>query len=1367
MSLAAGRITAAREVIYRRYDPAAFVGRGWLLAEVERFRDDAKRRHLVIVGKPGSGKSAFIAYLAEQWNCPRHFIRVGSIDGVTGVSARRFLISIGAQLFQKYGPEIFARPEPAATRVSVGLAKDRARVVGRFVDELHTLPFLPRPEGEVDVRVIAAMGGSEVVGEHVGRLVDVAEALDERTLLHVAILEPLRALHGMHPDERVVIAVDALDESLYHPAPRILDVLPRTADADYPQNLSLLMTSRSGDHLVVFSPADLLDLDDAARGYRDENLKDARQYIERRLAETPLAEAVGARPNDEVHDFIRRADANGAGNFLYLYHLLNEVAASIRDGVLALGAIPVPHDLDDVYRVFAVEKIKASTALRDWVELYQPLLGILAVVREPVDRGLLAGFAGVGIAYADFIVGQLRQFLETVRDGDTLRHRLYHLSFAEYLLDPRRNLDFPLAAASYHARIGVYYKAGHESWHEVDWSPVDQAYPFRHLSAHLAEARAHQDLYTLIGEAWMRAQLQRAFSHRAFAADVDVAIAAAVGETPPNLVQLIRGCLVRATLGSLASNVPAAALGVLAASGQSGRALGHAILVQEPAARYEAYRLIGEALRMRGETKQAVEALQEALRAAERIGNDGYTGFLTGLGTRARAVVEVAAAMARAGEEAAALTAIERLGLGRHRVAALADVAHALADGGHVARALALASSITSASGRDRILSRAAAALAEKGDVDQALSILPAITPAWRGGALSGMARALVSRHNDRADEVVRRLLGEVRGIPLEGPDLTAVVEVLLEAGRKDQAASIVERSTPAARALDGSVKADRLAHVAQALVRLGEGPRAAEVFEEALAAVGENTHAFARDSDLKGIAGMAAGVGATDWAMSIAGAIEDEGTRIDALRGVVEALGAAGQTASAIEVADTIEDIQVRAEALSRAALALLRGGDTVRATEVVSRALRLVETLQTENGKAIALGAVARALVRAGARAEATAIANAALEAIADMDDPFDAARVLRDATEAVDLGRALAAADNLPADAQAQALVGIAEAAIATQRARRLGLILFAMEQIADAEVRARALGLAIPILAESGDRATMMRFAGRALAAAEATPIGQQQAWALVGVALGLARAGEGTKAAETARRALSMARELPARSRRGRALGPRPGEAIAGSVAWALAWAGELDEALALTRTIGDGLTRGHAHSNVIQAVAWTGHVDRALAEADTIEDEQELASVLANIAHALLHARVGKDRVLEVATRALPGAAEISLAVSRTWALGTIARASAWGGAAAHGVRAAEMIDDEGARGQTLAAIARIVADDGNASQALQPLCSAFMTAQLGGRDGVFRALAEAAPALAAIAGGTPVLQQVYGVITEVDGWWAPSVPMT
>ena len=85
-----GRIIANHDVIHPRYDPAVFVEREWLVREVARFRDSLDRRQLIIVGEPGSGKSAFVAYLAETSECPRHFIRGDNIGGVTGISARNF-----------------------------------------------------------------------------------------------------------------------------------------------------------------------------------------------------------------------------------------------------------------------------------------------------------------------------------------------------------------------------------------------------------------------------------------------------------------------------------------------------------------------------------------------------------------------------------------------------------------------------------------------------------------------------------------------------------------------------------------------------------------------------------------------------------------------------------------------------------------------------------------------------------------------------------------------------------------------------------------------------------------------------------------------------------------------------------------------------------------------------------------------------------------------------------------------------------------------------------------------------------------------------------------------------------------------------
>jgi hypothetical protein len=355
-----GRITASHDAIYPRYAPCRFVERQWLVDEVAHFRDDPEKRHLIIVGEPGSGKTALVAYLAETWNCPRHFIRVDNVGGVTGVDPRGFLLSIGTQLFQKYGREIFELGETGRTKVTVDLAKDQAEIVGRVIDELHSpLPFLSQ-ERDIEVGVGVALGKSKVIGERVRRLVNNSLSLPETTLLHIAVIQPLHKLHELHPDEKVIILIDALDESLHHPCISILDVIAKASDADFPPNLRLVMTSRPGDHLRSFRKQDQLRLDDKNRGYWQETLKDARAYIDRRIAKEPLASVFRAFPKSDADAFVTKVAEESDGNFLYLYHLFNEISGSAKDGQIDLESIPIPKGLDEIYGNFAVAKIRDS-----------------------------------------------------------------------------------------------------------------------------------------------------------------------------------------------------------------------------------------------------------------------------------------------------------------------------------------------------------------------------------------------------------------------------------------------------------------------------------------------------------------------------------------------------------------------------------------------------------------------------------------------------------------------------------------------------------------------------------------------------------------------------------------------------------------------------------------------------------------------------------------------------------------------------------------------------------------------------------------------------------------------------------------------
>ncbi|MCL4301570.1 MAG: hypothetical protein KJ077_38070 [Anaerolineae bacterium] len=213
-------------------------------------------------------------------------------------------------------------------------------------------------------------------------------------------------------------------------------------------------------------------------------------------------------------------------------------------------------------------------------------------------------------------------------------------------------------------------------------SHPDDGYFFEHLAYHLAEAGQREELYALISKEWMEAQFKRTFSHRAFADDVERAIAIAGEGEPPNLVQLIRHCLIYATLGELATHVPPEILGMLAQMGQVKRALGYASLMQDLGKRSASYRFIAEALLAQGDVAAAKEILDQAVQVAESIEHERW---------KAEALSGVAQALARAGEKERAVQVAEAIEHEGWKAKTLSGVAQALARAGEKERALVIA----------------------------------------------------------------------------------------------------------------------------------------------------------------------------------------------------------------------------------------------------------------------------------------------------------------------------------------------------------------------------------------------------------------------------------------------------------------------------------------------------------------------------------------------------------------------------------------------------------------------------------------------------------------------------------------------------
>ena len=194
------------------------------------------------------------------------------------------------------------------------------------------------------------------------------------------------------------------------------------------------------------------------------------------------------------------------------------------------------------------------------------------------------------------------------------------------------------------------------------WQEHGSRYALTHYAAHLIDAGREdpgriEELYNLISDDWRRAKVAAFNSLQPFSEDVDLAIAAASVE-PVNWVQLVRCCLIYATLGSMASNIPPGVLGVLVQTAEPeglrevlDTARGYAALMQDSTKQADAYRLIGEALWQRGEPNEAREFLAQALVVAEGIGRQGH---------RAEALSGVAQALARTGDRETAARAAQQ-----------------------------------------------------------------------------------------------------------------------------------------------------------------------------------------------------------------------------------------------------------------------------------------------------------------------------------------------------------------------------------------------------------------------------------------------------------------------------------------------------------------------------------------------------------------------------------------------------------------------------------------------------------------------------------------------------------------------------------
>jgi len=252
------------------------------------------------------------------------------------------------------------------------------------------------------------------------------EAAQDSAFLSQLLAEAAQKADG----KPIVVLVDALDEvedaGLAPTANRLY--LPQSL----PKGVFFVVTSREQlDYRLDVRPREDLFL----RDDDPQNLNDVRQYV-RNFLDTHRADMTGRIAAWKVSesDFVELLTAKSQGNFMYLVLVLQD----IRTGSLSPETVDNIRDLPKGLREY-YERHWRTMRNRDqerFERIYEPVLRILATVREPVTVSAVQEWTKVELPRVRDVIREWRPFLneEPSPSGEPV-YRVYHASFQDFLAE--------------------------------------------------------------------------------------------------------------------------------------------------------------------------------------------------------------------------------------------------------------------------------------------------------------------------------------------------------------------------------------------------------------------------------------------------------------------------------------------------------------------------------------------------------------------------------------------------------------------------------------------------------------------------------------------------------------------------------------------------------------------------------------------------------------------------------------------------------------------------------------------------------------------------------------------------------------------
>ncbi|HYK03156.1 MAG TPA: DUF4062 domain-containing protein [Thermoanaerobaculia bacterium] len=302
------------------------------------------------------------------------------------------------------------------------------------------------------------------------------------------------------PHEKIVLAVDGLDESAALPGQNVMG-LPRVL----PQGVYVVVSMRPV-HVVLQCDTRRapVRIESAAAA----NLDDVRAFLTAAAGREPVA-SILAESRVEAEAFVSTLLERSQGVWIYLHYILEELQRGERRP-LDLEALPC-----GLWAYYA-EYWRARRDGPQWDSLELPLLAALAAAREDVSAPLLCAFAGIAeTPRTARLLEEWRPFLAGSTSNAERRYRCYHASFREFLegrtdrsvteADTFLAGELANATRSAHACIADRYldawggfEAALDGLRDPASRDLDDGYGIRQLVAHLIHVGRLDDVSSLL-----------------------------------------------------------------------------------------------------------------------------------------------------------------------------------------------------------------------------------------------------------------------------------------------------------------------------------------------------------------------------------------------------------------------------------------------------------------------------------------------------------------------------------------------------------------------------------------------------------------------------------------------------------------------------------------------------------------------------------------------------------------------------------------------------------------------------------------------------------------------------------------------------